>query len=114
MPVGSFGNALNISGYAVMSEVWHCPTVTNLIKLVILIIIKKDTVKTKNITTSDMVCCCYKCYLVERTSLASMVRFSSLVIAVMPGVSNRFLIQSVCWRLLMNIYSAPICSQYIA
>ena len=56
----------------------------------------------------------YDDYLVERTSLASIVRFSSLVITVMPGVSRRFLIQSVCCRLLMNMYSAPMCSQYIA
>lgn len=48
----------------------------------------------------------------ERTSLASSVRFSSLVNCMMPGVSNFCRIHWHCSRSLMNMNSTPMCWQY--
>ena len=48
-------------------------------------------------------------YLVDRTSLASRVRFSSLVNCMIPGVSNFCRIHWHCSKSLMNMNSTPMC-----
>lgn len=50
-------------------------------------------------------------YLVDRTSLASRVRFSSLVNCMIPGVSNFCRIHWHCSKSLMNMNSTPMCWQ---
>lgn len=50
-------------------------------------------------------------YLVDRTNLASRVRFSSLENCMTPGVSNFCLIHWHCSRSLINMNSTPMCWQ---
>ena len=51
--------------------------------------------------------------LVPRIRRFISVRFSLLVISMIPGISKRFFSQSHCSRLLMNMNSTPMRPQYI-
>ena len=56
---------------------------------------------------------CWGPDLMERTSRASRVRFSSLENCITPGVSNFCRIHWHCSTSLMNMNSRPMCWQYV-